>query len=197
MLALRRARRVPRTSSVHARRDATPKAHAHCRQGRPCKKKPFLARKSRRHARCGPGRRSMRTFSLSALPSASTNFAYSTCHAPFGQRPTHVAVAHASEKPSSEDSTSTRSPLDIEPCTLRSFSRRDIERKINQPLLQRQAAEVGGLQIFSGQDLRRQQCDGQRVGSAFVALKGKSSQTQTSFRRPKAYSLKIIYNWMH
>ena len=145
MLALRRARRVPRTSSAHARRDATPKAQAHCRQGRPRKKKQFLARKSRRHARCGPGRRSMRTFSFSALPSASTNFAYSTCHAPFGQRPTHVAVAHASEKPSSEDSTSTRSPLDIEPCTLRSFSRRDIERKINQPLLQRQAAEVGGL----------------------------------------------------
>jgi len=55
-----------------------------------------------------------RAFSRSSLPSPSTNFAYSTSQLPL-ELFTHVAVAQASEKPSSDESTSTLSPLEKEP----------------------------------------------------------------------------------
>lgn len=53
--------------------------------------------------------REARTVSRSAFPSPSTNLLYSTSQSPFSAF-TIVAVAQASEKPSSEDRTSTLSP---------------------------------------------------------------------------------------
>lgn len=53
--------------------------------------------------------RAARTVSRSAFPSPSTNLLYSTSQSPFSAF-TIVAVAQASEKPSSEDRTSTLSP---------------------------------------------------------------------------------------
>ena len=60
-----------------------------------------------------------RAFSRSCLPSASTNLEYSTSQKSPLEWLTHMAVAHASLNPASEERTSTRSPDEKVPVSKR------------------------------------------------------------------------------